>query len=182
VADNVLVDNGTGTDYTVATDDDGTAQHQYVKLEFGADGTQTKVSSGNPLPVNVAAADRTTDNVGAAMVTDALMNDTTALTPKFKSLSVAASQTDSSVVAAVTSKKIRVVAMAVQCGSTATDVTFESDEATDVRLHKVPAGANGGQILPFNPVGWFETASGSALIVTTGAGSSVEITLTYVEV
>lgn len=182
MADNVLVDNGTGTDYTVASDDDGTAQHQYVKLEFGADGTQTKVSSGSPLPVDVAAADRTTDNVGAALQTDAILNDTTVLTPKFTSATVAASATDSSLVAAVTSKRIRVLSMAIQCGSTATTVTFESDEATDVRLHKVPAGANGGQILPFNPVGWFQTASGSALIVTTGAGSSVEITLTYVEV
>jgi hypothetical protein len=35
----------------VATDDDGTAQHQYVKLEFGADGTFTKVDASNPLPV-----------------------------------------------------------------------------------------------------------------------------------
>lgn len=131
---------------------------------------------------SLPAADRTTDNIGVAHQTDAIMNDTTALTPKFKSATVAASQTDSSLVAAVTSKKIRVLALAVQCGSTATDVTFESDEATDVRLHKVPAGANGGQILPFNPVGWFETASGSALIVTTGAGSSVEISGVYVEV
>lgn len=153
----------------------------------GTDGDYTPliVDSTGHLHVAVGslpASDRTTDNVGAVQVTDAIMNDTTALTPKFKSATVAVSQTDSSLVAAVTSKKIRVLSLAVQCGSTATDVTFESDEATDVRLHKVPAGANGGQILPFNPVGWFETASGSALIVTTGAGSSVEISLTYIEV
>ncbi|MBP8211795.1 MAG: hypothetical protein KAY11_19685 [Ilumatobacteraceae bacterium] len=51
MADNPTVDNGAGTDYVVATDDDGTAQHQYVKLEFGADNTQTKVDGSNPLPV-----------------------------------------------------------------------------------------------------------------------------------
>lgn len=51
MADNTTVDNGALADYTVASDDDGTAQHQYVKLEFGADGVFTKVDASNPLPV-----------------------------------------------------------------------------------------------------------------------------------
>jgi hypothetical protein len=46
MADNQTVDNGSLSDYTVATDDDGAAHHQYVKLEWGPDNTQTKVSSG----------------------------------------------------------------------------------------------------------------------------------------
>lgn len=65
MADNVTVDNGTGTDYTVASDDDGTAQHQYVKLEYGADGTFTKVSSSNPLPISDAAGSLTVDGTVA---------------------------------------------------------------------------------------------------------------------
>jgi hypothetical protein len=48
MADNVTLP---GEGAVVATDDDGTAQHQYVKLEFGADGVQTKVDGSNPLPV-----------------------------------------------------------------------------------------------------------------------------------
>lgn len=55
MADNITVDNVDLTDYVVATDDDGTAQHQYVKIEFGADNTQTKVSAANPLPVTGTA-------------------------------------------------------------------------------------------------------------------------------
>ena len=51
MADNVTVDNGTLTDYAVASDDDGTAQHQYVKNEFGADGVFTKVTTTSGLPV-----------------------------------------------------------------------------------------------------------------------------------
>lgn len=51
MADNPTIDNGTGTDYVVATDDDGTAQHQYVKVEFGPDNTQTKVTTTTGLPV-----------------------------------------------------------------------------------------------------------------------------------
>lgn len=52
MADNVTVDNGALTDFDVATDEDGTNKHhQYVKLEFGADGVFTKVDASNPLPV-----------------------------------------------------------------------------------------------------------------------------------
>lgn len=49
MADNVDITPGAGA--TVATDDDGTAHHQYVKIEFGADGAFTKVDASNPLPV-----------------------------------------------------------------------------------------------------------------------------------
>ena len=56
MADNTTVDNGSLTDYTVADDDDGTAKHQYVKVEFGGDGTQTKVTSSVGLPVSPVPA------------------------------------------------------------------------------------------------------------------------------
>lgn len=54
MADNIDITAGSGT--KVATDDDGTAHHQYVKLEFGADNTQTKVTSSDPLPVTISGA------------------------------------------------------------------------------------------------------------------------------
>lgn len=53
MADGVPITAGSGT--TIATDDDGTAHHQYVKLEYGPDNTQTKVSATNPLPVSPTA-------------------------------------------------------------------------------------------------------------------------------
>lgn len=55
MADNVTLNSGTGG-AVVATDDDGVAHHQYVKLEFGADNVQTKVDGSNPLPVTVTDA------------------------------------------------------------------------------------------------------------------------------
>lgn len=62
MADNVTLP-ATGT--VVATDDDGVAQHQYVKLEWGADNTFNKVSTGaNALPVQgtvVLSATQTED-------------------------------------------------------------------------------------------------------------------------
>ena len=54
MADNVELSSGSGG-ATIATDDDGTAQHQYVKVEFGADNTQTKVTSTTGLPVQLLA-------------------------------------------------------------------------------------------------------------------------------
>ena len=51
MADNVVANPGSGG-ATFATDDDGTAQHPYVKVEWGADNTQTKVASGaSALPI-----------------------------------------------------------------------------------------------------------------------------------
>lgn len=51
MADNVTLSPGAGG-AVVATDDDGVAQHQYVKVEFGADNTQTKVTSAVGLPTD----------------------------------------------------------------------------------------------------------------------------------
>ena len=45
MADNVTLNAGTGG-AVIATDDDTTAHHQYVKMEWGGDGTFTKVSTG----------------------------------------------------------------------------------------------------------------------------------------
>ncbi len=128
------------------------------------------------------AVDRLTDNIGVALQTDVILNDTTALTPKFAYVTISASSTDTSIIAAVSSKKLRILSGAFMCGATATDLTLESDGGSDTALHKITAGANGGQVLGFNPVGWFETLSGEALIGTTGSGSTYQITLTYVEV
>jgi hypothetical protein len=50
MADNVTANAGSGG-ATFKTDDDGTAHWPYTKLAYGADNTQTIVSTTNPLPV-----------------------------------------------------------------------------------------------------------------------------------
>ena len=93
---------------------------------------------------------------------------------------VAASATDSSVVALVANTKIRVLAFHCQAGATATDLTFNT---TSTAISPLFANAaNGGAVGNFNPVGWFETDSGEALTVTTGAGGTTGITVVYAEV
>jgi hypothetical protein len=141
-----------------------------------------------PVPVSGpqtdAQARATPQPVAASPETGSVYNGTTALTPKRTFANVAASATDSSVVAAVTSKKIRVLAAVFMAGGTATDLTFNSKPggAGAAISCQFANGINGGATLPFNPSGWFETVAGEGLTVTTGAGSTTGIQITYVEV
>ncbi len=117
----------------------------------------------------------------SAPQTGAVYSGTSALTPKFAFVNIAASQTNASVVALVASKKIRVLAATFVAGGTATDLTFRTGTSADISC-KFANGANGGAALAFNPCGWFETVAGEALTVTTGAGSTTGIQVVYVEV
>ena len=104
-----------------------------------------------------------------------------ALTVKWSTpLNLAASATGTTCIAAVASKKIRVLALFCVAGGTATNLTFLSD--TTVKTPLIANGANGGVVLPYNPKGWFETTSGEALKVTSGAGSTTGIHVQYAEV
>ena len=178
MADNVPITAGAGTN--IATDDIGGVQYQRTKLSWGIDGAAVDASATDPLPVTAPAATRGTHSIAVAHQSDAVMVNLAASTPKFFSETVVASDTDEELVAAVVGKKLRVLALVAQCAGTATDMTFES--STTTRKHKIPAGANGGQVLPFNPVGWFETTISESLTVTTGTGSSCEISGVYIEV
>lgn len=56
MADNVLVDNGGGTDYTVSTDEAASGQVQRVKLSYSGDGLDTHVTAdADGLLVNLGA-------------------------------------------------------------------------------------------------------------------------------
>ena len=62
MADNITLDPGSGGS-TVATDEDGSnAHHQYVKVEYGPDNTQTKVTATNGLPVQDDGGSLTVDH------------------------------------------------------------------------------------------------------------------------
>lgn len=126
----------------------------------------------------------TTDSITAKLATDVLQNGLTALTPKYAFANIAASTTDGNIVTAVASKKIRVLAVAAVAGATATTLTFNSKPAGAgaAKTCLFANAANGGEVLPFNPIGWFETVSGEGLTVTTGAGSTTGIQVVYVEV
>lgn len=94
---------------------------------------------------------------------------------------VTASSTDASVVAAVAGMQIRVHAIVFQCGGTATTATFNSKPsgAGTAISAQFQNGANGGAVLPFIDVGWFQTNAGEGLSLTTGAGSTTGVQVVY---
>jgi len=68
MADNVTLNAGAGG-AVIATDDDTTAHHQYVKMEWGGDGTFTKVSTGaGAVPIQDGSNSITVDNGGTFAV------------------------------------------------------------------------------------------------------------------
>ena len=69
IADNITLDAGTGG-AVVATDDDGVAHHQYVKLEAGADGTQTKILAGGGVESGALRVTVASDSTGVLSVDD----------------------------------------------------------------------------------------------------------------
>lgn len=70
MADNTVLNTGSGGD-TIATDDIGGVKHQRVKIEHGADGSATDVSTASPLPVTLAntGANSTAVKVDGSAVT-----------------------------------------------------------------------------------------------------------------
>lgn len=143
----------------------------------GTDGTQiTPLNTGSGLPARVA----TTDSITAKLATDAIQNGLTALTPKFAVIDHAVSG-DNTIVAAVASKKIRVLSLFLVAAAAVT-VRFESGASGTALTGQMNVAANGGFVLPFNPVGWFETAASSLLNLELSGAVSVDGSLCYVEV
>ena len=106
---------------------------------------------------------------------------------KWAQSNVEPNQTAATLVEAVPGKKIRVLALAMACGETATVSTFLT-QPTDMGTEATPIScpfanaANGGAVLNFNPAGWFETNPGEALAVGTGQGSATGYQIVYIEV
>jgi hypothetical protein len=96
---------------------------------------------------------------------------------------VSASQTDSEIVAAVTGRRIRVLAVVLLCGATATTITFNSkgSGAGTAITFQFQNAANSGAVLGDNEKGWFETSLSEALTVTTGTGSTTGVQVVYQE-
>jgi hypothetical protein len=95
--------------------------------------------------------------------------------------------TDEEVVAAVTSKKIRVLSVwAGNFSAAEATLFFETGTATKISatISLAADGAAGAVIiLPFSPVGWFETAAGAALTASVaGSTPTVGVNVVYIEI
>lgn len=93
----------------------------------------------------------------------------------------AAGSGDNTLLAAVTSKKIRVLsAFLVSAGTV--NVRFESGAGGTALTGQMNLVANTGFVLPYNPGGWFETASNTLLNLELSGAVSVDGSFSYIEV
>lgn len=198
MSDNVTITEGSGA--SVATDNVGNAHYQKVKLVDGTDASSAAIpgDATNGLYVNVKAISagdnnignvdvvtqpvraRSTDSITVAHNTDVVMNNLTALTPKFAVIDSATSG-DNTVIAAVPTKKIRVLALFLVSAGTV-NVRFESAASGTALTGQMNLVANTGFALGYNPVGWFETVAGQLLNLELSASQSVDGSVVYIEV
>lgn len=167
MADNYVSNPGSGGS-TFASDEISTVHHPRVKVEWGSDGTAVDASVAAPLPTQ------------ASMETNQMTASGTIVTPKFAVIAVSSSG-DNTLVAAVTSKKIRVLALWLTSNGSV-NIKFESGAAGTDLTGLAYLVVNTGFVLPYNPVGWFESASGVLLNVNLSAAVAVGGSLVYVEV
>lgn len=119
--------------------------------------------------------------VSSGLDTSTINNGTTALTPKFAAISTAASGV-STVVAAVTSKKIRVLSYRFQADADVSVKFRDNTAAVDLTGAMAAGAKGGGGGASFSPVGHFETAAGNALSISLSGAVQVSGHLAYVEV
>ena len=118
--------------------------------------------------------------VAAGLQTNLIYNGTTVLTPKFAVIDDALSP-DNTIVAAVTGKKIRVLSL-YMISAAAVTARFESGTGGTALTGQMEIAANGGFVLPFSPVGHFETAAAALLNLELSGATSCDGGITYVEV
>lgn len=163
-----------------------------------ADGSGNLLTStSNALDVNiksgVPAAGITTEANGSPIAfpsdmrvlrtsqdSSTILSGNTSLTPKFKAVAVSTSGNNGLSISAV-SKKIRVLAANVTA-SAAVNFKWRSATAGDLTGLTYCDAAGTGVVLPYNPVGWFETTAGEDLQINLSGAVAVGGHITYVEV
>ena len=129
---------------------------------------------------SLPASARTSDTIAVAQQTDAIMNDRTALTPKFAVIS-AAGLGDNTLVAAVVGKVIRVTGFCL-VSSGIVSVRFESGAGGTALTGVMPLVAQSILQVPHDPTGHFQTASGVLLNLELSGAVGVYGWLKYLEV
>jgi hypothetical protein len=167
VADNFVTNEGSGGS-TFASDEISSVHYPRVKLSWGADGSAVDASVAAPIPVQ-SAVESSSMQAGGASVT-----------PKFAAID-AASSGNNTLVAAVSAKKIRVLSLFLVAGGTV-DVRLESGANGTALTGQMSLVAATGFVLPYNPAGWFETASNTLLNLELSGAVSVDGALSYIEV
>lgn len=166
----IAVNDGGGT---VSIDDGGDT----VSID---DGGGSVTVDGTVAVSSAPARARATDTISAALATDAIMSGTTALTPTHVKIS-AASSGNNTLVAAVTSKKIRVLQVVIVAAA-AVDIKFQSGAGGTDLTGLMSLDEKAGFSASFTPIGWFETASNTLLNLNLSSAVQCSGFMSYVEV
>jgi hypothetical protein len=180
IADGSNATFGAKTDAKSTSTDSTSITAMQVWKQISASVQAIATSVAGTLTVGIAAGTALIGRAASSDETSTIYNGTTALTPKFAKI-VASSSGATTIVAAVTSKKIRVVALQV-IANAAVNVKWQSHVTPTDLTGLAYLAANGGYVLPYNPVGWCETVSGEALDINLSGAIAVGGFLTYVEV
>jgi hypothetical protein len=136
-----------------------------------------QATMANSAPVAIASNQ---SQLPVGLGTDTIYSGATALTPKFATIA-ASSSGNNTLIAAVTSKKIRVLSLSLMSNGTV-NAKFQSGAGGTDLTGLYYTAANTGFVLPFNPVGHFETASNTLLNLNLSGATAVGGQITYVEV
>ena len=174
MADNLSISTAGGT-ITLGTDEISSVHYQRNKLIFGVDGVNDgDVAQTLPLPVS------------SALRTDVIQNAGTQLTPKFAVINLEATGT---LVAAVASKKIRVLSLLMVVDVLTGDetYTFNSGASGTPLTGDIGDASGAAALIPveynYSPIGHFETTAGALLeLAIAGTGPFATGSLVYVEV
>ncbi len=139
------------------------------------------ISRLQPTPLPVTVDSGTLSFVGGLPDSTGVIDDAgTDRTVKYAVIDCATSG-DNTLVAAVASRHIRILA-AFMVASAAVTVRFESGASGTALSGQMQLAANSGFVLPYNPHGWNETAVNTLLNLELSGAISVDGMLTYVEV
>lgn len=119
-------------------------------------------------------------NVNAIIETAQMSSNGVALTAGYAV--VAASATDNTVVSAVATRKIRVLAYSLMAVTPVNARWQSGTGAANLLTGFMFLGASGGLVAPYNPVGWFETSGNNLLNLKCAAAQSVGGCITYLEI
>lgn len=85
------------------------------------------------------------------------------------------------IVAAVSGAKIRVMSAIISMASAGT-IKFQSGASTDIMSPITTTANRLIEILPYNPMGWFETVAGEKLNAVLSSAIVTTVAITYVKV
>ena len=151
-----------------------------VPDSFSKDNGGKLVHVANTALVNQADLVRTADNVASTPTGDVIMIEGVAY-PVKRAVIDCATSGDNTIVAAVASRKLRVISVFLVTAGAVT-VRFESATGGTALTGQMNFASNGGMVLNENKTGWFQTIAGELLNLELSGAVSVDGALTYIEI